>query len=708
MADRIRGVLRTAASALFVLVILPFANTALAECRAPAACIACHSSMGYPPQSVLEAMAPASCELGDFKRGFNLSEPRFIHRTAKLLDGRVLITGGQSQNAPASVITASVDIFNPADNSITPAGPMTIRRWSHTATTLSDGRVLVTGGRTGSTPTTGIVLATAEIYDPITNTWTETAGPMNVARRSHTATLLPDGRVLIAGGGNGVSTFTQQPIQSVELFDPATGLFTLVGNMITKRLGHSAHLLRDGTVLLAAGSEGTGTFYPTTAAEIFNPADNSFTSVGPMNYSHLAQLPGELRDGRIVFGSSYYNPPHNSTGGIITDESEIFDPVTKIFTPIDPMVKKRIDIGAQGLLDGSLLVAGGVSTRVGAGNLTFFQNSSEVYDPASGQWKLSGIMSTGRDEFSGLLLDDGRVMISGGFVSPGAVLLNTVEIYTPGLTPQINGLYNVVGDLPDPAFDRRGRETITTLIGNVKSKVDTLQYAKALEEAQKLLVKVNEKVLDPAARARLANIVGVLINSLIDKISPNLPPTVAPVATPTAGVEPLLVNFTGNAVDSDGTIVYTLWNFGDFTTSNDPNPSHTYKCDGTYKVTLEVADDRGAVASASVTVTVSSAGGPVTYDCDVQPVFNRVCTGCHGAARGLSLTTCEGLELGSSPYPNRKVVIPGDAASSILYQRITSTTAPMPPVGGLLPVSEQNAIRDWINSLTPGNYDYCE
>jgi PKD repeat protein len=349
-----------------------------------------------------------------------------------------------------------------------------------------------------------------------------------------------------------------------------------------------------------------------------------------------------------------------------------------------------------------------VSTRVGAGNLTFFQNSSEVYDPASGQWKLSGIMSTGRDEFSGLLLDDGRVMISGGFVSPGAVLLNTVEIYTPGLTPQINGLYNVVGDLPDPAYDRRGRETITTLIGNVKSKVDTLQYAKALEEAQKLLVKVNEKVLDPAARARLANIVGVLINSLIDKISPNLPPTVAPVATPTAGVEPLLVNFTGNAVDSDGTIVYTLWNFGDFTTSNDPNPSHTYKCDGTYKVTLEVADDRGAVASASVTVTVSSAGGPVTYDCDVQPVFNRVCTGCHGAARGLSLTTCEGLELGSSPYPNRKVVIPGDAASSILYQRITSTTAPMPPVGGLLPVSEQNAIRDWINSLTPGNYDYCE
>ncbi len=95
------------------------------------------------------------------------------------------MTGGQAANAPASVITNSVDAFNPADNSVSPVAPMTIRRWSHTATTLADGRVLVTGGRTGSTSATGVVLATAEIYDPATNAWTETAGAMSVGRRSH-------------------------------------------------------------------------------------------------------------------------------------------------------------------------------------------------------------------------------------------------------------------------------------------------------------------------------------------------------------------------------------------------------------------------------------------------------------------------------------------------------------------------------------------
>lgn len=729
MADFTRKVLRTGSGALFALVLLTIGNGALAECRAPAACIACHAAIGHPSQAVLEAMAPASCEVGDFTRGLNMTVPRFIHRTAKLNDGRVLLTGGQSANAPASVITNSVDIFNPGDNSISVAGPMTIRRWSHTATTLADGRVLVTGGRTASTAATGVVLATAEVYDPATNSWAETAGPMNVARRSHTATLLPNGKVLIAGGGNGVSTTTSQAIQSAELFDPATGTFTLIGNMTQKRSAHSAILLDNGTVLLSGGSTLTGTFYPTNTAEIYNPATNSFTAVGPMNYPHLAQLPGKLRDGRVVQGSSYYNNTHTSAGGLITNESEIYNPATQTFTPITPMFKQRIDIGAQGLLDGTLLIAGGVTTSPSFPSI--FQSSSEVYDPASAQWKLSGIMSSGRDEFSGLTLDDGRVMISGGFVSPGAVLLKTVEVYTPGLIPQHNGLFNVIGDYPAAVYKdgEKGRASVYDMLFALGEKLDlyedndtndgdgdedsadvyldTKDFIQALDKANKLMIKVQTKVIDPAARTRLESIVQVMINSLNDKISPNLPPTVAPTAVPSAGVEPLVVNFNANAVDGDGSIVYTQWSFGDFTTSNSLNPSHTYQCDGNYTATVEVADNRGAVTSGSVNVSVSSAGGPVTYNCDVQPVFNRVCTGCHGAARGLSLTSCENLQAGGSPAP-RPEVIPGDAANSRLYQRIISTTNPMPPIGGLIPVAEQNAIRDWINSLTPGDTNFCD
>jgi hypothetical protein len=704
---------RRSTAALAALLLLPLADGALAECRAPASCISCHAGIpNSPPPEVLEQIGPASCEVGDFTRGLNMSSPRFIHRTAKLADGRVLLTGGQVANAPASVITNSVDAFNPDDNSVAPVAPMTIRRWSHTATTLADGRVLVTGGRTASTSAAGVVLATAEIYDPASDTWTETAGPMNVARRSHTATLLPDGKVLIVGGGNGVSTTTSQPIASVESFDPATGVFTVVGNMLGPRSAHSAILLDDGTVLISGGSNGTGTLFPTNTAEIYDPATNSFTAVGPMNYPHLAQLPGRLRDGRVVQGSSYYNVTHTSAGGRITDESEIYDPAARTFTPVAPMFKPRIDIGAQGLLDGTLLIAGGVTTSPSFPSI--FQPTSEVFDPATLAWKLSGIMSSGRDEFSGLLLDDGRVMISGGFVSPGAVLLRTVEVYTPGLVPQVNGLVNVLADTPNSALrfgkiSRRLLEGWLYLMGYSVGKVDpevvNLEVAEDLSRIFDAALVLH--VRDAATRGRIKDINGVFARTLADRLDPNAPPTVAPTAAPQAGVEPLSVAFTGNALDPDGTIVYTLWSFGDGTTSNEANPTHVYTCDGNYTASLEVVDDRGAVTSATVAVQVTSAGGPISYACDVQPVFNRSCTGCHGAARGLSLTTCENLQAGSSPRP-RYVVTPGVKETSILWQRINDAARPMPPIGGLLPQSERDAIGAWIDSLDPLDPNYCD
>ena len=325
----------------------------------------------------------------------------------------------------------------------------------------------------------------------------------------------------------------------------------------------------------------------------------------------------------------------------------------------------------------------------------------------SGHWKLSGIMSSGRDEFSGLLLDDGRAMISGGFVSPGAILLRSVEIYTPGLTQQIQGMQNVVGDLPNSAFQggHGGRTAVNAHIDQISAKLNDLP--KALDKAQKLVKQIEKKVVDASARTRLLAINQVLINTLSDKISPNLSPGVAPAASPGSGVEALTVNFASNALDGDGTIVSTQWNFGDFSYSTDANPTHVYQCDGNYTATVDVVDNRGAVASGTVNISVTSAGGPLSYDCDVQPVFNRVCTGCHGASRGLSLTTCENTQAGSAPSP-RPVVIPGDAANSRLVQRISSTTAPMPPIGGMLPAAEIAAITSWVNNLDPNDPDFCD
>ena len=385
---------------LVILAVVPL-QSALADCRAPVACIECHAAIGYPPPNVLENIAQGTCERGDFNLGPSLSLPRFIHRASLLDDDRVLLTGGAFA---IWQITNTVDIFDPATNSIAPAAAMSVKRWSHTATTLPDGRVLVAGGRTGlsSTPTSpffGVVLDTAELYDPATDSWSPT-GSMNVARRSHTQTLLPDGRVLICGGGDNVSTSAQNAIASCETYDAATGMFTVVGNMTTPRLAHSVNLLDDGTVLIAGGSNGAGTSAPTNLAELYDPTTNTFAPVGPMNFPHLAQVGAKLRDGRVVFPASYYG-----SGGI-TDDSEIYDPATQTFAVIDNMFKQRIDIGGQTLLDGTVLVAGGVATGAFG---SIFHSSSEVYDPAEDRWRLSGIMADGRDEFSGVLLNDGRV-----------------------------------------------------------------------------------------------------------------------------------------------------------------------------------------------------------------------------------------------------------------------------------------------------------
>ena len=248
--------------------------------------------------------------------------------------------------------------------------------------TLKDGRVLVCGGRTtnvGTTPGAGVITS-AEIYNPATNTWTAT-GSLNIARRSAVATLLNDGRVLITGGSDRASATSAQPMSSNEIYNPATGTFTLIGNMTTQRASHSAVLLNDGTVFINGGSNGVGTAFPTKLAEIYDPVANTFTAVGPSLFPHLAQVGVKLRDGKVLLASSYYNDTHTPEGGNMTPDCEIYDPVTRTFKATGSLLMKRIDVGGQLLLDGTVLLSGGVSTDFQRRYPTMFQTSSEIYDP---------------------------------------------------------------------------------------------------------------------------------------------------------------------------------------------------------------------------------------------------------------------------------------------------------------------------------------
>jgi WD40 repeat protein len=173
-----------------------------------------------------------------------------------LLDGKVLVAGGLGkQNAPGGWMSplATAELYDPGTRTWTATGSMTTPRQSSTATLLPDGRVLVAGGDNANG-------TSAELYDPGSGLWTAT-GDMITPRWGYTATLLPDGKVLVTGGANGSGS-----LASAELYDPGSGSWTATGSMTTPRAGHTATLLPDGRVLVAGGNSGTG-----TSAELYDP-----------------------------------------------------------------------------------------------------------------------------------------------------------------------------------------------------------------------------------------------------------------------------------------------------------------------------------------------------------------------------------------------------------------------------------------------------
>src|SRR5689334_14113413 len=184
-----------------------------------------------------------------------LTPERVGHAATRLNSGKVLITGGINENATLN----SALLYDPTTGTFTPTGNMISPRAGHTSTLLQDGTVLIAGGEQG----TGLpLLKTAELYNPRMGRFTQLAHHMTIAREKHTATLLPDGRVLIVGG-----------IQA-DIYDPSTQIFTQTLNSPTNRTSHAAVLLPDGTVLITGGYIGR---IPAGDAWVFNPSTNSFT-----------------------------------------------------------------------------------------------------------------------------------------------------------------------------------------------------------------------------------------------------------------------------------------------------------------------------------------------------------------------------------------------------------------------------------------------
>jgi hypothetical protein len=277
---------------------------------------------------------------------------------------------------------------------------MSVARSCHTSTLLPSGKVLVAGGMLREP----VFTASAELYDPTTDTFSPT-GSMLTARACHSVTLLPNGKVLVAGGSN------TGWLRSAELYDPATGKFEETGSWnIERRGGFTATLLRDGRVLFAGGYDAGQRSY----LEIYDPASGNFSVIARMPTLRSAHTATLLRSGKVLLTGG-------GTEGNVLASAEIFNPATGAIAPAASMAAVRYKHAATLLPDGRVLIVGGSDARDWRGRHT----SAEVYEPSTGKFELAGSMASPRFKISDAtaLLRDGRLLVSGA--------ATRIEIFDP-------------------------------------------------------------------------------------------------------------------------------------------------------------------------------------------------------------------------------------------------------------------------------------
>lgn len=310
--------------------------------------------------------------------------------TATTIAGdRVLIAGGMTEGGGA---LREYEVFDASTNHVVALGEMDEPRVGHSATKLSDGRVLILGGYNGS------YLKSAAIFDPRTARVT-TAGSMNVGRSGHTATLLRNGTVFITGGvGDGWSF-----LASAEVYDPQTGRFTPVKSMSFARESHTATLLRDGRVLIAGGHrDRRENIVVYASTEIYDPVKRDF-SAGPLLTAarHKHEAVG-LADGRVlvVGGSDPRDHTHFTS-------AEVYDPTVNRWSAVSPM-----RIGRYKLRDTALRLRDGRVLVAGSGRF------AETFDPHTNAFSsVDGDFGQEYSFASAVLLDDGRAIVLGGYDS---------------------------------------------------------------------------------------------------------------------------------------------------------------------------------------------------------------------------------------------------------------------------------------------------
>ena len=373
---------------------------------------------------LLAAMALAQSP-GTFTATGSMTEPRVWHTATLLHNGTVLIAGGRTTLDPTAPPLASAELYDPSTGTFMATGSMTVPRAQHTATVLPDGKVFIAGGLRPVIGSADLaLLASTEVYDPATGTFTASAD-MPVGRSQHTATLLNNGKVLIAGGSRVTSV-----LGSAELYDPAAATFLPTGNLTVGRYAHLATLLPSGKVLIVPGGDGADY----DSAEVYDPDAGTFSGVA-FNFGIVAGTAGLLTNGMVLIT---LQPPE---GDWQSRSAALYDSSAEAFKATANMSYGRYQPTATVLSDGSMLIAGS-----NGGGCTG-SAAAEIYEAAAGAFLPTGSMITGRTMHTATLLNDGSVLMAGGF-SPGGCqepLLASAELYHPALAPPPPVLLSVAG-----------------------------------------------------------------------------------------------------------------------------------------------------------------------------------------------------------------------------------------------------------------------
>jgi N-acetylneuraminic acid mutarotase len=331
--------------------------------------------------------------------------------TATLLqNGQVLVVGGRDTSYTP---LASAELYNPSKGTWTSTGSLHTARYYHTATLLANGQVLVAGGYWVDGSYTPVPLTSAELYNPATGRWTLT-GSLHAARVQHTATLLQNGQVLVAAGYN--ENISPPFLASAELYNPSTGAWTTTGSLHAARIYHTMTLLATGQVLVTGGYNVTSsTINILASAELYNPTKGSWTLTSRMHAARTGHTATLLTTGQVLVAAGENNTQLTS--------AELYNPATGSWTLTGSLHAARVQHTATLLQNGQVLVAGGQ-------NGTTFLTAAERYNPSTGAWTTTGSLHTARLNHTATLLQNGQVLVVGGQDS-NYNFLASAEVYTP-------------------------------------------------------------------------------------------------------------------------------------------------------------------------------------------------------------------------------------------------------------------------------------